>query len=59
MESGRAGPRGLVERKTVEFKENQDKLHLSENRELRLKSEFDNYGAIIASSNLDEDDALE
>ena len=28
--------------------------HFSENRESRLKSEFENYGAIIASSKFDE-----
>ena len=31
-----------------------DKQHFSENRETRLKSEFENYGALVASSNLDD-----
>ena len=31
-----------------------DLLHYSENREFRLKSEFENYGALVASSNLDD-----
>ena len=67
MESGTAGPRGpispndikLVERKTDSSAPINNKQHFSENRETRLKSEFDNYGAIIASGDLDEDDALE